>query len=93
MWGRDEDAFGEEDEDEMEPPVPVGLGSLTAPQRALADFLRLDTDHGDLGDHALTMSGMAHRNSARRVDPTLRSGSDGSCESSGQADRTCYDRS
>lgn len=28
----------------MEPPVPAGLGSLTAPQRALADFLRLDPD-------------------------------------------------
>src|SRR3984893_19094233 len=25
------------------PPVPAGLGSLTAPQRALADFLRLDS--------------------------------------------------
>jgi hypothetical protein len=41
-WERDEDAFG--DEDELEPPVPAGLGSLTAPQRALADFLRLDSD-------------------------------------------------
>jgi hypothetical protein len=41
-WERDEDAFGDEDEDELEPPVPAGLGSLTAPQRALADFLRLD---------------------------------------------------
>ena len=29
---------------ELEPPVPAGLGSLTAPQRALADFLRLDAD-------------------------------------------------
>ena len=44
VWERDEEAFGEEDEDEMEPPVPTGLGSLTAPQRALADFLRLDSD-------------------------------------------------
>ncbi|WP_030172884.1 hypothetical protein [Streptomyces sp. NRRL S-813] len=39
-----------EDEDEEEyqtcpePPVPAGLGELTAPQRALADFLRVDTD-------------------------------------------------
>jgi hypothetical protein len=41
-WEHDEDAFG--DEDELEPPVPAGLGSLTAPQRALADFLRLDSD-------------------------------------------------
>jgi hypothetical protein len=43
-WERDEDAFDDEDEDDMEPPVPAGLGSLTAPQRALADFLRLDPD-------------------------------------------------
>ena len=43
-WERDEDAFGDEDEDELEPPAPAGLGSLTAPQRALADFLRLDSD-------------------------------------------------
>jgi hypothetical protein len=38
MWDEDED-----DED-LEPPVPAGLGSLTGPQRALADFLRLDRD-------------------------------------------------
>lgn len=42
MW--DEDAFEYEDEDELEPPVPPGLRSLSAPQRALADFLRLDPD-------------------------------------------------
>ncbi|MGW0820996.1 hypothetical protein [Streptomyces sp. NPDC002845] len=39
-----------EDDDEEEyqtcpePPVPAGLGELTAPQRALADFLRVDAD-------------------------------------------------
>jgi hypothetical protein len=43
-WEHDEDAFDYEEEDELEPPVPPGLGSLTAPQRALADFLRLDSD-------------------------------------------------
>jgi hypothetical protein len=43
VWERDEDAFGDEDEEEVEPPVPAGLGSLTAAQRALADFLRLDS--------------------------------------------------
>lgn len=43
-WERDEDAFDYDDEGELEPPVPVGLGALTAPQRALADFLRLDAD-------------------------------------------------
>ena len=41
-WERDEDAFDYDEEDELEPPVPAGLGVLTAPQRALADFLRLD---------------------------------------------------
>ena len=43
-WERDEDAFTDDHEDEDEPPVPAGLGSLSAPQRALADFLRLDAD-------------------------------------------------
>jgi hypothetical protein len=43
-WEWDEGVFGEDDEDEREPPVPAGLGSLTAPQRALADFLRVDAD-------------------------------------------------
>ncbi|GAA3473327.1 hypothetical protein [Nonomuraea roseola] len=43
-WERDEDAFDYEVEDALEPPVPPGLGSLSAPQRALADFLRLDDD-------------------------------------------------
>lgn len=43
-WERDEDAFDDDDEDEVEPPVPAGLRSLTASQRALADLLRLDPD-------------------------------------------------
>ncbi|MDT7803001.1 MAG: hypothetical protein QOI78_6434 [Actinomycetota bacterium] len=43
-WERDEDAFGRDADDDLEPPVPPGLGSLTAAQRALADFLRLDAD-------------------------------------------------
>jgi hypothetical protein len=43
-WERDEDAFGREADNELEPPVPPGLGKLTAGQRALADFLRLDGD-------------------------------------------------
>jgi hypothetical protein len=33
-----------DEEGELEPPVPAGLGVLTAPQRALADFLHLDAD-------------------------------------------------
>ena len=36
----DEDA----DDDEVEPPVPPGLAKLSAPLRALADFLRVDDD-------------------------------------------------
>ncbi|HEY8294470.1 MAG TPA: hypothetical protein VIG41_03970 [Micrococcaceae bacterium] len=42
-WERDEDAFDYNEENDLEPPVPAGLGALTAPQRALAGFLRLDT--------------------------------------------------
>jgi hypothetical protein len=41
-WERDEDVFDRDADDDLEPPVPPGLGSLTAAQRALADFLRLD---------------------------------------------------
>jgi hypothetical protein len=44
IWERDEDAFDYDEENDLEPPVPAGLGTLTAPQRALADFLRLDGD-------------------------------------------------
>ena len=32
------------DPDEIEPPVPAGLGRLSAPLRSLADFLRVDAD-------------------------------------------------
>ncbi|MFI9814448.1 hypothetical protein [Saccharothrix variisporea] len=44
VWERDEDAFDREADDDVEPPIPPGLGTLTAPQRALARFLRLDDD-------------------------------------------------
>lgn len=43
-WERDEDAFDRDADHEREPPVPPGLTTLTAAQRALADFLRLDDD-------------------------------------------------
>ena len=43
-WERDEDAFDREADDDLEPPVPPGLGTLTAAQQALVDFLRLDDD-------------------------------------------------
>ncbi|MFG2987106.1 hypothetical protein ACGFYQ_38660 [Streptomyces sp. NPDC048258] len=39
-----EDDDEEEYQSALEPPVPAGLGELTAPQSALADFLRVDTD-------------------------------------------------
>ncbi len=51
-WERDEEAFDESDEDIVEPPVPAGLGSLTAAQRALAGFLRLDSDLLDVAAEA-----------------------------------------
>jgi hypothetical protein len=43
-WERDEDVFDRDADADVEPPVPPGLGTLTAAQRALADFLRLDDD-------------------------------------------------
>jgi hypothetical protein len=43
-WERDEDVFDREADADVEPPVPPGLGTLTAAQQALADFLRLDDD-------------------------------------------------
>ncbi|WP_409493664.1 hypothetical protein [Amycolatopsis sp. cmx-11-12] len=44
VWERDEYAFEPSADDDLEPPVPPGLSTLTAPQRALADFLRLDDE-------------------------------------------------
>ncbi|XVS65549.1 hypothetical protein ACQPYE_05675 [Actinosynnema sp. CA-299493] len=43
-WERDEDAFDRDADDNLEPPVPPGLTTLTEAQRALSDFLRLDDD-------------------------------------------------
>lgn len=43
-WERDEEAFDRDADNDPEPPVPAGLRTLTAAQRALADFLRLDDD-------------------------------------------------
>jgi hypothetical protein len=37
-------AFDRDNDDRLEPPAPSGLRILTAPQRELADFLRLDDD-------------------------------------------------
>jgi hypothetical protein len=63
-----------EDDDEEEyrtcpePPVPAGLGELTAPQRALADFLRVDED---LLTVAAQASPAAARNPARPTKQEL----------------------
>lgn len=43
-WERDEDAFDRDADDNLEPPVPPGLATLTEAQRALSDFLRLDAN-------------------------------------------------
>ncbi|NUR95683.1 MAG: hypothetical protein HOV67_10545 [Kribbellaceae bacterium] len=43
-WERDEGVFDPDSDNDLEPPVPPGLGSLTAAQRALANLLRLDHD-------------------------------------------------
>jgi hypothetical protein len=42
-WELEDDDEGEY-QTAPEPPVPAGLGELTGPQRALADFLRVDAD-------------------------------------------------
>ena len=41
QW-RDED--DEDNEDKIEPPVPAGLGNLSAPLQAITDFLEIDED-------------------------------------------------
>lgn len=51
-WERDEAVFNRDADDDLEPPVPPGLGALTAAQRALADFLRLDDDLLTIGAQA-----------------------------------------
>ncbi|MDT0300616.1 hypothetical protein [Streptomonospora wellingtoniae] len=70
-WERDEVAFDyDEEEDEGEPPVPAGLGNLTTPQRALADFLRLDPALLAIAAQAsppLTASGADRRELARWI--------------------------
>lgn len=43
-WEREESLFDRSADDDLEPPVPSGLKSLSGAQRALADFLRLDGD-------------------------------------------------
>lgn len=43
-WEREDELFGRDADDNLEPSVPAGLGTLTTAQRALADFLRIDDD-------------------------------------------------
>ena len=67
----DGDGGGDEDEGErgaaLEPPVPAGLGTLTAAQLALAEFLRVD---GDLLKAAAVVSPKVERS-----DPAHRQNS------------------
>jgi hypothetical protein len=42
IWEIEEGAFPDDEADRLEPTVPPGLKSLSGPQRALAEFLRLD---------------------------------------------------
>ena len=44
IQNRDPDDEEEGEEGELEPPVPPGLAKLSAPLRALADFLRIDDE-------------------------------------------------
>jgi hypothetical protein len=54
---------GELNDDEPEPPVPPGLGALSAPLKALADFLYVGTD---LITVAAARSGPLNDKAARR---------------------------
>jgi hypothetical protein len=53
------DPYADLDDDEVEPTVPPGLDSLTAPQKALAHFLRLDDDLLRVAAKASTAQGDA----------------------------------
>ena len=44
QWPDEDDEDDEDNEDEIEPPVPAGLGHLSAPLQAIADFLEIDED-------------------------------------------------
>ncbi|WP_328451126.1 hypothetical protein [Amycolatopsis sp. NBC_00438] len=71
-WERDEDAFGRDADGDLEPPVPRGLGSLTAAQRALADFLRLDDDLLAIAAPASADSAPARRTVGELLDGAAR---------------------
>jgi hypothetical protein len=66
-WERDEDAFEPDDENEVEPPVPPGLGSLTGAQRALAGLLRLDAHLLEVAAEASPAAGGAEESLAAGI--------------------------
>jgi hypothetical protein len=68
-WERDEDVLDRDADDDLEPPVPPGLRTLTAAQRALTDFLRLD---GDLFAVAAQTSPPLATTADVAVDATVR---------------------
>jgi hypothetical protein len=84
VWERDEDAFDRQADNDTEPPVPPGLSTLTAPQRVLARFLRLDDDlltiasrtspplDSDPGDLAAWVLGLATAEKDRILERVVR---------------------
>lgn len=56
------------DDDTLEPPVPAGLGQLTGPQQALADFIEIDPDLLT----AAAMGSAALQNGNAKSDPALK---------------------
>jgi hypothetical protein len=75
-WEQEED-----DEDEfrsvVEPPVPAGLAALSAPQRALADFLRVDGDLLAAAAEASAVSGASPPPTVQRLASLVEALPDG----------------
>lgn len=78
-WEIVEDAFGDDTDEELEPPVPPGLAALSGPQRELARFLRLDEDllaeaaslSGDRAELAVDWAGWLRTLPAQMKDAAL----------------------
>jgi hypothetical protein len=60
-------AEGELDDDAVEPPVPANLGALSAAQRSLVDFIRLDEDLLAAAAAGSPRTAIARRPSAARL--------------------------
>jgi hypothetical protein len=60
-------AEGELDDDVVEPPVPANLGALSAAQRSLVDFIRLDEDLLAVAAEGSPRTAIARRPSAARL--------------------------